>query len=273
MATNRSNDGLFSRFGTRVSTYLSLRYAWHAPAKLYLSSLWSNLRSGNLAALVSPGSIGDETFAQWWLATSHKFMDHEAASGVPALVGSAHGVVLDLGAGSGNQLHRLEASQLTQVYGIESNSAFIPALAAKVEKLHLEDVYTPVVARIEDAEAELAKLGVQAGTVDCILSIQVLCSMTNLESVIQGLHHLLKPGGLLIFWEHQQNEVDWITRTVQGLWNIFWTPVVGSCRLNQPIRKTLLAAADWDVVELRVDDGSLDLMPRVSGRLRKKTCD
>jgi hypothetical protein len=55
-----------------------------------------------------------------------------------------------------------------------------------------------------------------------------------------------------------------------GLWNIFWTPVVGSCRLNQPIRKTLLATADWEIIELRVDEGPLDLMPRVSGRLQKK---
>ncbi len=143
-------------------------------------------------------------------------MDHEEALGVPALVGSAHGVVLDLGTGPGNQLHRLDTSRLTHVYGIECNSAFMPALTSKIKELHLEKLYTPVVARIEDLEAELATLGVEPGTVDCILSMQVLCSMPNLERVIRDLHHLLKPGGELIFWEHQVNEVDWMTRTVQG---------------------------------------------------------
>ncbi|EJP69718.1 Methyltransferase type 11 [Beauveria bassiana ARSEF 2860] len=171
MAPEQANEGLLANITTRLSTYLSLRHAWREPAKLYIASLWSNMRSGYFGVLVSPSSVGDKTFAKWWLATSHNFMSHEEAFGVPALVGSAHGVVLDLGAGS---------------------------------------------ARIEDAKEELAKLGVQPGTVDCILSIQVLCSIPNLKSVIKDLHYLLKPGGELIFWEHQQNEVDWITRAVQG---------------------------------------------------------
>ncbi|PQK10202.1 hypothetical protein BB8028_0002g05260 [Beauveria bassiana] len=270
MAPEQANEQLIANITTRLSTYISLRHAWRDPAKLYIASLWSNLRSGNFGVLVSPSSVGDKTFAKWWLATSHNFMGHEEAFGAPALVGSAHGVVLDLGAGSGNQLHRLDTNRLTQVYGIESNAAFVPALTNKIHELHLEKLYTPVVARIEDAKEELAKLGVQPGTVDCILSIQVLCSIPNLKSVIKDLHYLLKPGGELIFWEHQQNEVDWITRAVQGLWNIFWTPVVGSCRLNQPIRKTLLATADWKIIEIRVDEDPLGLMPRVSGRLQKK---
>ncbi|KAJ6781514.1 hypothetical protein PWT90_08100 [Aphanocladium album] len=216
MAAELAKEGPFAKITTRVSTYLSLRYAWREPAKLYISCLWSNLRSGNFSMLVSPGSVGDETFAKWWLATSHNFLDHERESGVPALVGSAYGVVLDLGAGSGNQLDRLNTTQLTHVYGIESNPAFATPLTEKIRQLHLEKLYTPILARIEDAEGELAKLDIQPGTVDCILSIQVLCSVTDLERVVQDLHHLLKPGGELIFWEHQQNEIDWITRAAQG---------------------------------------------------------
>lgn len=39
----------------------------------------------------------------------YKFINFENSSPVPALVGKAYDVVLDLGAGSGNQLHRLKA--------------------------------------------------------------------------------------------------------------------------------------------------------------------
>lgn len=154
---------------------------------------------------------------------------------MPALIGSAHGVVLDLGAGSGNQLHRLNPSRLSHVYGIESNHAFVPALTEKIQELRLEKLYTPVVARIEDAQEALTQLGVLPGTVDCILSIQVLCSIPNLERSIKDLHHLLKPGGELIFWEHQQNEVDRITRIVQGQYSRLLLPFdfLVSCVLLQ----------------------------------------
>lgn len=52
----------------------------------------------------------------------------------------------------------------------------------------------------------------------------------------------------------------------------FWRPVIRNCRLNKPTRKDILSVADWDVVELGEDiEGPLDLMPRVWGRLRKKS--
>lgn len=143
-------------------------------------------------------------------------------------------MVLDLGPGSGNQLSRLDTSRLTHVYGIEPNAALVPALASKIQELHLDKLYTPVVARIEDAEEQLAKLGVEPGTVDCILSMQVLCSIPDLEGVIRELHRFLKPGGELIFWEHQQNEVDWITRAVQGRYSALRFPASSWAHLLPP---------------------------------------
>lgn len=47
---------------------------------------------------------------------------------------------------------------------------------------------------------------------------------------------------------------------------------IGNCRLNKPTGKDILPVAYWDVVELGEDvEGPLDLMPRVWGRLRKKS--
>lgn len=146
----------------------------------------------------------------------HNFVNFENSSPVPALVGKAYGVVLDLGAGSGNQLHRLNADRLSRVFGIESKAVFTPALLAKIKENAFEDIYTPIICRAEDVEAELALQNVTAGAIDCILSIQLLCSVDDTKTVVQHLHRLLKPGGELIFWEHQENETDWITRFAQG---------------------------------------------------------
>lgn len=148
----------------------------------------------------------------------HNFVNFENSSPVPALVGKAYGIVLDLGAGSGNQLHRLNADRLGRVFGIESNP-FAPALQAKIKENGHEDIYTPIICRAEDVDAELARQNITAGTVDCILSIQLLCSIDDTKTVVRQLHRLLKPGGELIFWEHQENETDWITRVAQGAFN------------------------------------------------------
>lgn len=201
----------------------------------------------------------------------HNFLGYEDSVGVPDLVASAHGVVLDLGAGSGNQLYRLKADKLEHVYGIEYNEALIPALHEKIEKTGLGGKYTPVVADVQNMEAELSKLGVEPGTVDCILSIQLLCSVPDQKKAIAQWHRMLKPGGQLIFWEHQENEVDFWTRTAQRIWTRLWAPVIGGCRLDQPTRKSLLASADWEIVELEAGRGPLDLMPRVWGKLKKRT--
>jgi 2-polyprenyl-3-methyl-5-hydroxy-6-metoxy-1,4-benzoquinol methylase len=139
----------------------------------------------------------------------------EDVTAVPSLVSSAFGVVLDLGAGNGNQLHRLDKEKIKHVYGIEPNKAFVGALDAKIKETGLEGLYTPLICGVEDAEMELSREGVTPGTVDCIVSIQILCSVKDPEAVVKQLHHLLKPGGELIFWEHQQNESDFITRIAQ----------------------------------------------------------
>ncbi|KAK3180224.1 hypothetical protein K4F52_008423 [Lecanicillium sp. MT-2017a] len=254
----------------RLQEYFSLGERWAEPATIFAGIIWRNLRAGNLSILWRPSVAGDEAFGKWWLDSKDGFYNYEKNAGVPELVAHAHGTVLDLGAGSGNQLYRMQASQLKRVYGLESNPAFAEALSEAVKETGLEGVYTPIICSVEDAEAELAREGVTPGTVDCVLSIQLLCSVGDPEALVKKMHSFLKPGGEFIFWEHKANESDWMTRIAQGIWTVLWAPVVGQCRLNQQTRKAILAAADWDIVEFNVAEEPLDLMPRVWGRLKKK---
>lgn len=144
------------------------------------------------------------------------FAQYEASAGVPSLVAAARGVVLDVGAGSGNQLPHFTASSITHIYGIEPNAAFAGPLRERVAAAGLEDKYTTIIAGVEDAEAELRAAGVERGGVDTVLCVQVLCSLDEPVAVVRALHEMLRPGGELVFWEHQANERDWLTRQVQG---------------------------------------------------------
>lgn len=134
---------------------------------------------------------------------------------MPALVARAHGVVLELGPGTGNQFERFDAAKLTHVYGVEPNTAFAGAMAERLAATPggLRDKYTPIFCGVEDS-AELAKHGIVPGSLDCVVSMQVLCSVSKPREVARQLYDLLKPGGEMLFWEHQRNE-DWLGWAVQ----------------------------------------------------------
>jgi ubiquinone/menaquinone biosynthesis C-methylase UbiE len=49
---------------------------------------------------------------------------------------------------------------------------------------------------------------------DTVLSIQVLCSVGDVKSVMREVWRLLKPGGTFVFWEHEKSR-DGVTRLAQ----------------------------------------------------------
>jgi len=54
-----------------------------------------------------------------------------------------------------------------------------------------------------------------------------------------------------------------------GFWDPWWSLAVGRCHLTRPTRDILLAAGNWEVLELEGDEMPWDLTPRCWGRLRK----
>lgn len=133
---------------------------------------------------------------------------------VPSLVASAHGVVLEVGPGIGTQLDRFDQSRIDHVYGVELNPAFVQPLLAEVETAKLQGKYTVIVGAVED-ERLLAEYGLRAGSVDSIVCIGTLCSVSDPEQTMRWMYKLLKPGGVFIFWEHRRCH-DFLTRLVQG---------------------------------------------------------
>lgn len=54
---------------------------------------------------------------------------------------------------------------------------------------------------------------------DTVLSIQVLCSVGDVKTVMRAVWKLLKPGGSFIFWEHEKNR-DSVTAVAQGTYRL-----------------------------------------------------
>jgi SAM-dependent methyltransferase len=134
---------------------------------------------------------------------------------VPRLMGLANGTILELGPGSGNQLPRFDCTVVSKIYGIEPNEYLFNQLRDETIGKHgWTDVYVPIHGALEDQKL-LDSFGVLSGSMDTIVCMQVLCSVSDVSEAVKQIHRLLKPGGQLLFWEHTVSR-DMTTRWVQG---------------------------------------------------------
>ncbi|KAI4245846.1 MAG: hypothetical protein LQ352_006509 [Teloschistes flavicans] len=188
---------------------------------------------------------------------------------LPSLVASAHGTVLEIGPGTGNQLPRYDRSKITKIYGIEPCIDLHPALREAVKKAGLSDVYTIVPCGMEDV-AGLKRFGVDQETFDCALTCQVLCSVPSPGAVASAMWRLLKPGGEMIVYEHVRSK-DILTLGVQKIYQLVWPYVIGGCCMDRDIATTLRQAGEWAKVDLQLPTkaDAFEILPRISGRLIK----
>lgn len=142
------------------------------------------------------------------------FAERDMQTAIPALVWEASGVVLELGPGIGSQLSRYDTAKITKIYGVEPNVDLHQSLRETVKASGLIDVYEIVPCGVEDA-AELKKHGIVLDSIDTILSVQVLCSVSDPNETLRHLYALLKPGGQLILYEHVKSK-DVISSVVQS---------------------------------------------------------
>ena len=111
-------------------------------------------------------------------------------------------------------MHRFDPSLVDFIYGIEPDPHFAKDIAIKLKKHDLQDKYKLLTCGIEDSEI-LRREGIAEGSMDTILSIQVLCLVRDVRSVMREVWKLLRPGGSFVFWEHVRNE-DAVSAVAQG---------------------------------------------------------
>ncbi|PSN75610.1 S-adenosyl-L-methionine-dependent methyltransferase [Corynespora cassiicola Philippines] len=254
----------------RLSNYLR---PW--PIILMGISLLIKARPTWLGGTPRPEDISakDYVTGQIFKKLGNAFKAFEATTLVPSLVASASGVVIEVGPGAGTQLDRFDKSKIDHIYGVELNPAFASPLSAEVEKAGLKGKYTVIVGAVED-ERLLAGYGLKAESVDSIVCIGTLCSVSDPEHTMRWIYKLLKPGGVLIFWEHRRSH-DLLTRLVQGFWNPVWRYVMGGCNLDRKTGDFIRSAGLWEPQDSDIEGqkgptSEWSIMPRVEGKLIKK---
>ncbi|KAI4265111.1 MAG: hypothetical protein L6R35_007199 [Caloplaca aegaea] len=140
--------------------------------------------------------------------------EKDVEMGIPALVASASGTVIEIGPGSGNQVCRYDPAKITKIFGIEPTLGLHDKLRENIKKAGLSDVYTIVPCGVEDVQG-LRKYGVDREAFDTALSIHVLCSVPDPKETAAALYRLLKPGGKMIVYEHVKSR-DFVSSIVQA---------------------------------------------------------
>ncbi|KAF9632980.1 hypothetical protein BFW01_g3843 [Lasiodiplodia theobromae] len=226
------------------------------------------LRKDGFVALTYVQQIRDAATAKLFIAHADGFIAFEGTTCVPSLVLAAHGKILELGPGPGNQLQRFDPSRVDFIYAVEPNAQYADHIAAKLKRLDLQDKYKLLACGVEDSDI-LRSEGVTEGSMDTVLSIQVLCSVGDVKSVMREVWKLLKPGGSFVFWEHVKNK-DTATAIAQACLNPAWSTFVG-CHLTRHIKEDILAAGEWENPDdIQVAHDPFTCLPRIWGDLKKK---
>ncbi|GLI75133.1 hypothetical protein PoHVEF18_003386 [Penicillium ochrochloron] len=257
-----------------------------------------------LAPITQTTRLRDEAFARFWIAFSN-FLEKNAPTPVPGvepelsgssalippLLKTASGIVLDIGPGTGSQMHLLRSPAITAIYGAEPCVGLHGDLHSKAVAEGLESKYHILKCGAASAELIPALEATGTGVVDAhkangrgifdtIICVRVLCSVPQMEKTIQELYALLKPGGRVLVTEHVVN--PWRTakgsilaRVAQGVYQLLgWSFFIGDCCMDRDTEGALRKAADgdggWESVDIERSFGWSPL-PYISGVLVKKS--
>lgn len=179
------------------------------------------------------------------------------------LLAAAHGVVVEIGAGTGANLPHYDGGRIQRLILTEPDPHMRERLARK-----LDDGAGQMDTEVTAGTAEGLDLP-DAGA-DVVVSTLVLCSVGDIAASVAECARVLKPGGQLLFLEHVCSEKATVRR-----WQERLTPiqrrVAGGCHLN---RDTLAAigAAGLDMEQVQrwgIPGPAGQLMPMIEGAAEK----
>jgi ubiquinone/menaquinone biosynthesis C-methylase UbiE len=146
------------------------------------------------------------------------------------LLASAHGNVLEVGAGTGANLPHYPCD-LRSLTLVEPDRQMRSRLAARS---------TDGLARVIEGRAEA--LPVPDASVDAVVATLVLCTVPDVPAGLAEIQRVLRPGGVLLLIEHVAAPEPSTTLRAQRLLNPLWGRVAGGCHLDRDSRSSLESA-------------------------------
>ncbi|WP_160668396.1 class I SAM-dependent methyltransferase [Pseudarthrobacter sp. ATCC 49987] len=138
------------------------------------------------------------------------------------LLAAAHGAVVEIGAGYGATFP-FYPSAVTGVLALEPD--------ATLRELALAAARTaPVPVTVQDGVAE--SLPAADASIDVVVSSLVLCSVSDQSAAVAETVRVLRPGGLLLFYEHVRSAHRMLA-AAEDLVTPLWSRMAGGCHPNR----------------------------------------
>ena len=138
----------------------------------------------------------------------------------------AKGAVLEIGIGSGLNIPYYQAHQIDHLWGIDPSRDMWAIAEKNARERHLD---------AEFIETGAESIPLDNNSADTVVITYTLCTIPDVNSVLQEVRRVLKPGGKLLFCEHGEAPDEGIRRW-QILVNPIWNRLAGGCNLNRPIQ-------------------------------------
>lgn len=135
------------------------------------------------------------------------------------IIPKAHGLVAEIGFGSGLNLRYYDPAKVARLIGVEPDPSML-AIARK----GLAEFQMP----IELIEGRAEALPLPDGSVDTAVVTYALCTIADPGQALSEIRRILKPGGRLLFIEHERSTEPWRSRWQNRL-NGLWGRLAGGC--------------------------------------------
>jgi ubiquinone/menaquinone biosynthesis C-methylase UbiE len=171
------------------------------------------------------------------------------------ILGQAQGVVVEVGAGGGQNFPYYDPARVVRVEAVEPDEAML------VEALRTLSA-APVPITLTRASVEALPL--PDGQFDSAVATLVFCSVQHPERGLREIWRVLKPGGTLLLLEHVRAQGR-ITAWVQDALVPLSTRCMGHCHWNRDTLGTVLHTG-FQTTQVRQLSGGLQPMLLISAR-------
>ncbi len=178
------------------------------------------------------------------------------------LVEGLSGAVLDLGAGTGALFPYLtEAEEDLTIHAIEPDDGMRAQARNRLQTLDVS-------AELVDARAE--SLPYPDNSFDFVLGSLVFCTIPDVETALDEVARVLKPGGEFRFLEHVRG--SGAIGTIHDSAAPVWFHLAGGCTLNQQTGTRFQEDDRFDLVAYeRFEDGLIRAVPLIRGRMKRRS--
>ncbi len=155
------------------------------------------------------------------------------------IVPRAHGRVLEIGIGSGLNLQHYNRDQVQELCAIDPSAELTDKARKRATSAGME---------VTILQLGAEKIPADDNSFDCIVCTFTLCTIPDVESALQEMRRVLKPGGAFYFCEHGLSPDAGVARWQQRI-NPYWKPCAGGCNLHRD-GPALLRSAGFSIDEL-----------------------